>query len=70
MEAACFNGRRAVNGVLERSGSNEPLASAIPPYQPPEWEPLQQIDARRLANGQPNLFDADMTLDQLRDALN
>lgn len=62
MEAACFNGRRAANAILERAGSREQPAAAIPPFRPPEWEPLKEVDALRYAQGEPNLFDIDGTL--------
>ena len=62
MEAACFNGRRAANAILERAGSAEPPAAATGPFRPPEWEPLKQIDVLRYARGEPNLFDVDGTL--------
>jgi uncharacterized protein with NAD-binding domain and iron-sulfur cluster len=62
MEAACFNGRRAANAILERAGSREQPAAAIPPFRPPEWEPLKAVDALRYAQGEPNLFDIDGTL--------
>ncbi len=62
MEAACFNGRRAANAILERAGSPEQPAAAIPPFRPPEWEPFKEVDALRYARGEPNLFDIDGTL--------
>jgi uncharacterized protein with NAD-binding domain and iron-sulfur cluster len=57
MESASFNARRAVNAILDRTGSTAPRVSAIPPYLPPEWEPLKQIDTALYTAGQPNLFD-------------
>src|SRR5436309_13859968 len=65
MEAACFNGRRAANVVLERSRSRERPADVLLPYRPPEWEPLRRIDADRFSRGQANLFDADLSADRL-----
>ncbi len=62
MEAACFNGRRAANAILERAGSREQPAAAIAPFRPPEWEPLKEVDALRYARGEPNLFDVDGAL--------
>lgn len=59
MEAAGFNGRRAANAVLDRAGSNKAPAPELPPYTPPEWEPLRRLDEQRHAHGQPNLFDLD-----------
>lgn len=61
MEAACFNGRRAANAILERAGSREPPAATIRPFRPPEWEPLKAVDVLRYAQGEPNLFDIDGT---------
>jgi uncharacterized protein with NAD-binding domain and iron-sulfur cluster len=69
MEAANYNARRAANAILSNSGSRETPATTVPPYQPPEWEPLRKLDELRYAQGQPNLFDADMTLDQLKNLL-
>jgi uncharacterized protein with NAD-binding domain and iron-sulfur cluster len=66
METACYNGRRAANAVLDASGSFEMPARAIEPWRPPEWEPLKRLDEDRYRRGQPNLFDADLTLDQLK----
>jgi hypothetical protein len=57
MESASFNARRAVNAILDRSGSTESPAPAIGLYRPPEWEALKRVDAVREASGQPNLFD-------------
>jgi hypothetical protein len=57
MEAACFNGRRAANVVLEMSGSRETPAPAKELYRPPEWEPLQRLDEDRWRRGEPNAFD-------------
>ncbi|MHB8695428.1 MAG: hydroxysqualene dehydroxylase [Solirubrobacteraceae bacterium] len=69
MEAACFNGRRAANVTLDAAGSRESRVDAIPLYRPPEWEPLKKIDEQRYAQGQPNLFDADLPLPQLTQPL-
>ena len=66
MDAASFNGRRAANAVLERSGSHAAPAAATPTFRPPEWEPFKRIDQERWRHGKPNLFDADLTLDQVR----
>jgi hypothetical protein len=69
MEAASLEGRRAANAILMRAGSREPQAMTSAPYRPPEWEPLKQIDQDRYSHGQPNLFDTDMTQDQLNSLL-
>lgn len=66
METANHNGRRAANAILRRSGSDAPAAAVVEYPQPPEWEPLRAVDATRYALGQPNLFDAELTLPQLR----
>jgi hypothetical protein len=70
METASYSGRHAANTVLDHSGSRETRAATIAPYRPPEWEPFKRLDKQRYKQGQPNLFDADMTLDQLRGLLN
>jgi uncharacterized protein with NAD-binding domain and iron-sulfur cluster len=59
MESANYYGRLAANTIIERAGSGEPLANAIGPYRPPEWQLLKQIDAQRYASGEANLFDRD-----------
>jgi uncharacterized protein with NAD-binding domain and iron-sulfur cluster len=69
MEAACCNGRRAANAILAAASSQEPPASTTPPYRPPEWEALKRIDEQRYKQGQPNLFDVDTTLDELKNLL-
>jgi hypothetical protein len=65
METASFNGRRAANAILARSGSPEPPARTIGTYRPLEWEPFKRIDADRYRRGQPNLFDAQLSPDEL-----
>ena len=57
MEAANESGRLAANAILAGAGRQDTPATVTDPYRPPEWEPLRQIDARRFANGQPNLLD-------------
>jgi hypothetical protein len=66
MEAACYEGRRAAEVVLSHAGSHGPPVHAIPPYRPPEWEPLKRIDEDRYRRGQPNIFDTDMTVEELK----
>jgi hypothetical protein len=58
METANYNARRAVNALLDQTGSTQPRVNAIEPYSPPEWEPLRQVDAARYRQGQANLFDS------------
>ncbi|HVF77662.1 MAG TPA: FAD-dependent oxidoreductase [Solirubrobacteraceae bacterium] len=69
MEAACRNGRRAANAILEDSSSIETPAATAGIYQPPEWQQLRRIDEDRYQRGQPNLFDADLTATQLKELL-
>jgi flavin-dependent amine oxidoreductase len=69
MEATNFNGRRAANAILDQSGSHETPATIIPPYQPPEWEPPRQIDEQLWRQGQPNLFDVDPAVVDVRGLL-
>jgi hypothetical protein len=69
METASYNARRAVNAILEKVGSQEAPAAAIKPYRPPEWEPLKRIDEDRWHRGQPNVFDADLSLEQVKQLL-
>lgn len=69
MEAASFNGRRAANALLERSGSREPASAAIGPVRPPEWEALKRVDEDRWRRGLPNVFDRTMEPGELRTLL-
>jgi len=69
METASYNGRRAANAILARSGSRETPAAAIKSYRPPEWEPFKRIDEERWQNGQPNLFDTDLTAIERKELL-
>lgn len=69
MEAANVSGRGAANAVLGRSGSKAAPVKIYPRYRPPEWQLLKTVDAARLALRQPNLFDLDMTFDQLNTLL-
>jgi hypothetical protein len=69
MECASFNARRAANAVLDRSGSREAPCWVFKTYRPPEWEPLKRIDEDRYRQGQPNLFDADVAPERLRELL-
>ena len=70
MEAANDSGRRAANAILDRAGSNASPCSLSHVYHPPEWEALKRIDEALYRAGQPNLFDADLTLDQSKTLLN
>ena len=57
MEGANEAARRAVNALLDAAGSRAARASVAPLYRPPEFEALKQLDARRYALGQKNVFD-------------
>ena len=65
MEGANEAGRLAANAILERAGSRAAPVDVFPHFRPPEWDALKTLDDDRYSNGQPNLFDVDMTLDQL-----
>jgi uncharacterized protein with NAD-binding domain and iron-sulfur cluster len=69
MEAASYNARRAANAIIEAAGSRESAASVIGSYRPPEWEPLKRIDQDRYRRGQANVFDADLSSDQVKQLL-
>ncbi len=69
MEGANESGRRAVDAPLQESGSSAPPCQAFDRYMPPEWDTFRQLDDRRYAAGQPNLFDVDLTLDQIKTLL-
>lgn len=57
MEGANEAGRRAVNALLEASGSSAAPAKLFARATIPALEPLRQADAARYRAGQPNLFD-------------
>jgi uncharacterized protein with NAD-binding domain and iron-sulfur cluster len=57
MEGANEAARRAVNALLDTSGSRHPSARVYPLFRPPEFEGLRRLDAKRYANGEANLFD-------------
>ena len=66
MEGANEAARRAVNALLERSGSSAPPCAVFDRYLPPEWEPFRRLDDELYAQGRPNQFDGTMSLAQLR----
>jgi uncharacterized protein with NAD-binding domain and iron-sulfur cluster len=68
-EAANYNGRRAANAILGAAGSKETPVEVLEPYRPPEWEPFKQIDEERWRQGQPNIFDTEMSSRQLHELL-
>jgi uncharacterized protein with NAD-binding domain and iron-sulfur cluster len=69
MEGANEAARRAVNALLDRAGSTQPRAQVYPRLMPGEWQALRQLDDKRYAAGLPNIFDADMAIDQLKTLL-
>jgi uncharacterized protein with NAD-binding domain and iron-sulfur cluster len=69
MECANETGRRAANAVLQGAKSTRSPVTVFPHSRPPEWADLQRLDQGRWRRGQPNLFDADLSLDQLNDLL-
>ncbi|NNH73281.1 FAD-dependent oxidoreductase [Nocardia uniformis] len=58
MEGASESARKAVNALLDVSGSNAPRCRLFTLYRAAELEPFRQLDAARYASGQANLFDA------------
>lgn len=69
MEAANVSGRSAAKTVISRSGTSTSPVTIHARYRPPEWQVLKTLDATRLALQQPNLFDLDMTFEQLANLL-
>ncbi len=57
METSNYNARRAVNAIVDEAGVHESPAEATPPYEPPEFAPLKEIDEDRYRQGLPNLLD-------------
>jgi 15-cis-phytoene desaturase len=57
MEAANEAARRAVNGILEASGSGAGLCGVWPLQEPLAFAPLRQIDQLRFRLGRKNQFD-------------
>jgi hypothetical protein len=46
-----------VSALLEASGSKAAPVTMFELYDPPEFEPLKQVDAELYRQGQPNLLD-------------
>ena len=69
METSNYNARRAVNAIVAEADVNQPPAAAIPPYEPPEFATLKRIDDDRWRRRQPNLFDANLAPELLRELL-
>ncbi|HZO82297.1 MAG TPA: FAD-dependent oxidoreductase [Candidatus Binataceae bacterium] len=57
MEGANEAARRAVNAILDRTGSREPRCALWPLHEPPVLEPLRRLDATLFRRGEPNIFD-------------
>lgn len=57
MEGANESARRAVNALLDADSSNSERCRIWSLYQPPEMEPLKQVDEVRYRLGLPNTFD-------------
>jgi uncharacterized protein with NAD-binding domain and iron-sulfur cluster len=66
MEGANEAARRAVNVLLDRAGSTSPQCEVFLRQLPPEWAAFRQLDEQRYKRGEPNLFDADLTTEQLQ----
>jgi uncharacterized protein with NAD-binding domain and iron-sulfur cluster len=69
MESANEAGRRAANAILEQAGSRETPAQVFKRQLPAEWGALRALDDQRYRQGQPNLFDTDMTAAELKQKL-
>lgn len=57
MEGANEAARRAVNAILQRSGSSAPPCTLWPLHEPLLLEPLRALDAALFRRGEPNIFD-------------
>jgi 15-cis-phytoene desaturase len=57
MEGANEAARRAVNGILERTGSTAPRCRLWPLRWSPVWEPLRWLDRRRHRQGRRHFVD-------------
>jgi uncharacterized protein with NAD-binding domain and iron-sulfur cluster len=57
MEGACEAARRAVNAILDRTGSPAQRCRIWPLEEPAELAPWKRIDARLHAAGRPHVFD-------------
>src|SRR5262245_9786359 len=57
MEGACEAARLAVNAILQRAGSQAVPATIWPLVEPPQFEPLKQLDARLHAARKRHLFE-------------
>lgn len=57
MEGANETGRRAVNAILDATGSQADGVKVYELHRPREWDGLKRIDRDRYRRGQRNLFD-------------
>lgn len=57
MESANEAARRAVNGLLERSGSEHPRCTVFPLYEPPALGLVKALDGLLLEAGAPGVLD-------------
>jgi hypothetical protein len=55
MEGANEAARRAVNGILDATGSGSPRCTLWPVTEPPIFTPWQQLDRVRFRRGEPHL---------------
>jgi uncharacterized protein with NAD-binding domain and iron-sulfur cluster len=69
MEGANEAARHAVNALLDRAGSLAPRAQVFDRWLPEEWAALRELDDQRYAAGQPNLFDTNLSVDQINSLL-
>jgi hypothetical protein len=57
MEGACEAARRAVNAILQRSGSADTPATIWALTEPEQFEPWKHLDARLYAAGKSHVFE-------------
>jgi hypothetical protein len=57
MEGACEAARRAVNAILQRTGSQAVPATIWPLTEPANFDPWKQLDVRLHAAGKDHLFE-------------
>jgi uncharacterized protein with NAD-binding domain and iron-sulfur cluster len=70
MEGANEAARRAVTALLSQAGSAEAPPTVFERQLPIEWKLLRDLDDERYKQGQPNIFDTQTMLGQLKDSLN
>ncbi|HEX3607214.1 MAG TPA: FAD-dependent oxidoreductase [Candidatus Dormibacteraeota bacterium] len=69
MEGASEAGRRAVNGILDESGSDQPRCRIWPLREPEVFAPLRMLDVSRFRRGLPVLGDTSALGRELPDPL-